>query len=291
MTNEKDIMVSICMVTYNHEKFIAEAIDSIVMQQTNFQFELIIGEDCGPDKTREICIAYQQKYPEIIKLNFQDKNVGAQQNFMNTYNLCKGKYIALCEGDDYWTDMHKLQKQVDFLEQHSDFVMCAHASQTYMDGEFKDCTIDKSVLTFDDIIAEDWGIMTASILFKKEAFDVPEWFTKIRNGDFGLQLLLSIKGKIGYLSDNMSVYRQHPGGISATLQPLNQAAWLSYLLYEFDRYTNHKYKKQIRKRIKRLYNKQIYFAKYYHLRKARVILTLFQIMSPIIPFAIKDLRK
>lgn len=287
----KNTVVSVLMVTYAHEQFIAQAIESIVIQETNFVFELVIGEDYGPDKTREICLSYQQKYPDIIKLNFQDKNVGPQQNFINTYKCCKGKYIALCEGDDYWTDKHKLQKQVDFLETNPTYTMCAHASDILTDGIFESMTLDKDTLTIDDILAENWGIMTASVMFRKNAFNIPDWFVKVKNGDFALQLLMSDKGKIGYLSDNMSVYRRHIGGISSrSLTPFNQAAWVIYLLYEFNRYSAGKYKKLINKRIQKTFNNQIGFAKEYNLRRTIVKLRFYQLLSPIAPFLIKNSR-
>ena len=103
------------MITYNHEKFIAEAIEGVVMQKTNFQFELVIGEDCSTDNTRAICIEYQKKYPDIIRLRLPETNQGMMLNWINNINSGRGKYIALCDGDDYWTDPYKLQKQVDFM--------------------------------------------------------------------------------------------------------------------------------------------------------------------------------
>ena len=123
---KNNIVVSVCMITYNHEQYIAEAIEGVLMQKTDFPIELIIGEDCSTDKTREICIAYQQKYPEIIKLQLPDKNKGIMRNFIENMQAAQGKYIALCEGDDYWTDPRKLQKQVDFLDANEDFSMCCH---------------------------------------------------------------------------------------------------------------------------------------------------------------------
>lgn len=275
-----------------HENFIAEAIEGVIMQETNFPFELIISEDCGPDRTREICREYQKKYPDIIRLNFKDENVGPQPNFMNALALAKGKYIALCEGDDYWIDKTKLQRQVDFLKENTDFVMCGHAAKvTYDNKTFIDNIISKKILTIDDILTQDWAIMTASIVFKKEAFVIPDWFVNVRNGDIALQLLLSLKGQIAYLPESMSVYRQHPGGISSTLKPLNQAAWLSYLLYEFNEYTKKAYISLIKKRINKMYKLQIGFAKEYHLRKAMCILIFFQSISFLFPFSIRHLRK
>lgn len=279
------------MVTYAHEKFISQAIESIVMQKTDFPFELVIGEDCGPDKTREVCIKYQKKYPDIIKLNFRDKNVGPQQNFINTYNLCQGKYVAICEGDDYWTDPYKLQKQVDFMEQNTDFSLCAHAANTLMGDTLEENKLNKSRLNTEDIINEDWGIMTASILFRKDTFIIPDWFSQIKNGDYGLQLLVSLKGDIGYLPDNMSVYRRHQGGVSTSLKPLNQAAWLSFLLCEFDKYTKGEYRPLIKKKISRTFKKLIAFAKEYQLRKQAAVIIAFSLFVPIFPFAIKKLRK
>src|SRR6516164_8232942 len=116
--------VSVFMITYNHGKYISEAIESIVSQKTNFEFELVIGEDCGPDDTRAICEQYAAKYPDIINLLPSDKNYGPMGNTIRVMYACTGKYVALCEGDDYWTDPYKLQKQVDFLEANPDFSIC-----------------------------------------------------------------------------------------------------------------------------------------------------------------------
>lgn len=112
----KKPLVSVWMITYNHEKFIAQAIDSVIMQKTNFDYEIVIGEDCSTDRTREIVLEYKAKHPDKFKLLLQEKNVGMMQNFIVTLKTCNGKYIALLEGDDYWTDPLKLQKQVDFLQ-------------------------------------------------------------------------------------------------------------------------------------------------------------------------------
>jgi len=106
------------MITYNHAPFIAEAIEGVLQQKTNFPFELIIGEDCSTDGTREIVFEYQKKYPDIIRVITSDKNVGAKQNGLRTLKAGRGKYIAFCEGDDYWHHPLKIQKQADYLEKH-----------------------------------------------------------------------------------------------------------------------------------------------------------------------------
>ncbi len=284
-------LVSISVITYNQEDFLPEALDSIVSQKTTFPFEIILGDDCSTDSTREICSKYKEQYPDLIKLRFPKQNMGSMPNWIENIKACTGKYIAICEGDDYWTDPYKLQKQVDFMEEHISYSMCAHAANTLMCGVLDEIKLDTSVLTISDIIKNNWGIMTASILFRKEMFVIPEWYYKIKNGDYGLQLLLSLKGDIGYLQDNMSVYRQHFGGISSTLKPLNQAAWLTYLLYEFNQYTNNKYRQQIKEKISSMYKKQIDFAFQYKLKKQAIILLFYKTISPIYPFAIKNQRR
>src|SRR5271157_2282730 len=109
-------LVSVFMITYNHEKFVGQAIESIVTQKVNFDFELIIGEDCSTDNTLDICNKYAKQYPDIIKLFPSEKNYGMMGNTVRVLYACTGKYIAMCEGDDYWCDPYKLQKQIDFLE-------------------------------------------------------------------------------------------------------------------------------------------------------------------------------
>ena len=111
-------LVSVKMLAYNHAPYIAQAIEGILQQKTNFPFELVIGEDCSTDGTREIVFEYQKKYPDIIRVITSDQNVGTKKNGYRTLKACRGKYVALCEGDDYWHNPLKLQKQVDYLESH-----------------------------------------------------------------------------------------------------------------------------------------------------------------------------
>jgi len=117
-------IVSICTRTYNLEKFIAEALDSFLMQETDFPFEIVIDDDCSTDATVEVIKKYKEKFPTIFNVNLLKKNIGVRMNFIKNMQRAKGKYIAPCDGDDYWTDPLKLQKQVDFLEKHDDYVVC-----------------------------------------------------------------------------------------------------------------------------------------------------------------------
>lgn len=292
MSEQKNILVSVSMITYNHEAFIGEAIEGVVMQKTNFPFELVIGEDCSTDNTRDICIEYQKKYPDIIRLRLPEKNQGMMLNWINNIESGQSKYIALCDGDDYWTDPYKLQKQVDFMEANPDFALCAHSVYTLMCEELdENIEMERDTLTTEDIILKDWGLLTASIFFRKEAHKTPDWYYTVKNGDFALQLIVSLSGKIKFLPEYMAVYRQHLGGMSSTLKPLNQMAWMVYLLNKFDKYTDRKYEKAIKERIKRMYKVQIYYAKGYSLRKAAAVLTVYQKLTLFNPFLIKSRRK
>ena len=122
------VLVSVAMIAYNVDRYISEAIESVLMQKTKFPFELIIGEDFSTDNTLQIVLEYQKKYPKIIRVLVREKNLGLTPNSVDTQNHCLGKYIALLDGDDYWTDEHKLQKQIDVLENHSEYSGCAHQS-------------------------------------------------------------------------------------------------------------------------------------------------------------------
>ncbi len=125
-------LVSINMITYNHANFIAQAIEGVLQQKTNFPFELIIGEDCSTDGTREIVFEYQNKHPDIIRVITSDKNVGAKENSYRTRKACQGKYTAFCEGDDYWHHPEKLQKQVDYLESHPECGLVYSSYDVYL---------------------------------------------------------------------------------------------------------------------------------------------------------------
>ncbi|WP_255490533.1 glycosyltransferase [Dysgonomonas sp. 511] len=292
MIDNKSITVSVSMITYNHEEFIAEAIEGVVMQKTNFAFELVIGEDCSTDRTREICIEYQKKYPDIIRLRLPETNQGMMLNWINNIESGQGKYIALCDGDDYWTDPYKLQKQVDFMEANPDFAMCSHATHTLMCGVLDDnMKIESDVLTTEDLLKKDWALLTASIFFRKDAHKTPDWYYTVKNGDYALQLIVSLSGKIKFLPEYMAVYRQHFGGMSSTLKPLNQTAWMVYLLHKFDEYTANKYKKIILQRIKRMYKLQLFYAWGYKLRKAALVMEIYKRLQFVNPFMIESRRK
>lgn len=209
-------MLSVCMMTYNHAPFIEQSIQGIINQQVDFKWEVIIAEDCSTDGTRAIVERYAQQYPDLIKVILQPKNVGAAQNFADLIAMPEGKYIAYLEGDDYWTDPHKLQKQVDFLEANPDFAICFHNTQViYQDGSREPSLFNhnqKEVTTFEDIATLNY-IRTVSCVYRNKLFsELPDWYYKQKIGDWTLHLLNAQHGKIKYLDDVMAVYRVHSGG-------------------------------------------------------------------------------
>ena len=217
--------VSVCMITYNHEKFITQAVESVMMQQTNFDYELVIGEDCSTDRTREIAIELQKRYPDKIRLLLPEKNLGMQPNFVQTLEACRGKYTALVEGDDYWTSPAKLQRQVDFLDSHPDLSECFHSTLVVHEDGSQDSRVfappgGKKVWSLEDFLFEV-PIATCSTMFRKGLFGAyPEWFYKTEIGDWALHMLNAQHGKVGHLDEVMSVYRVHYGGVWSSL---NQA--------------------------------------------------------------------
>jgi len=215
--------VSVSMITYNHEAFISQAIEGVLIQETDFPVELIIGDDCSTDRTREICLAYQKKFPDKIRVLPREKNLGITGNSTDVFKNCDGKYVALCEGDDFWTHPQKLQKQVDFLEANPDFAMCSHNAIVIYNNKNKashELTDNKKdVFTFDDVVKKNFSMPTNSCVFRNNIFQsLPDSFPMF---DWAVHLLSSSKGKIKFLDEVMSVYRKHEGGwtnLSATLK-------------------------------------------------------------------------
>ena len=288
-----EVLVSIVCDVFNHAGYLEDCLNGFMMQKTNFKFEILIHDDASTDGSQEIIKYFDRKYPDIIKPIYQEENQYSKG--IKTWANCqfpraKGKYIAICEGDDYWIDPLKLQKQVDFLIANPSFALCATRSKVDMYGEVSTNQLTKDVLDTRDILLEDWGLMTATLVFRKSALDLPLWFHKVKHGDYSLQLLLSLHGDIKILPDVTSVYRIHGAGVSSKLTAYVQCAWVVFLLYEFNKTTNAKFYPEIKLKIKRVFKNQMKFAKQYNLRKAYLRLYLFNILRPMFPFLIKNYR-
>ena len=229
----ENVIVSVCMITYNHELYINQAIEGIMVQKTNFQIELVIGEDCSTDNTRKICLEYKEKYPDKINLLLPVKNLGMIPNFVNTLNACTGKYIAICEGDDYWTDPLKLQKQVDFLEENEDFSVCFHAVKIEKDKKIVDDFITPEVSDITDIYSLAHGnyIHTPSVVFRKneEVMKTMDAWRDLSLGDYPLHMLNAQYGKIKKLPETMAIYRVGVGVWSIKDSSYRLPRWLKML--------------------------------------------------------------
>jgi glycosyltransferase involved in cell wall biosynthesis len=224
-----NLKVSIICITYNHENFIRHSLESFIMQKSDFDFEVIIGEDCSADNTREILKEFEQKYSNIIKPIYRDKNIGAMKNFIDILYRARGEYIALCEGDDYWTDPLKLQKQVDFLDENPDYVMCCHGAKCINDDgaewDWFNPPEIKDYYTLEDYIS--YGrtfIPTASLVTRNYIDSLHEWFFDSPAGDMALimSMCLQNNGKIKRFHESMSVHRTHVGGVYSGMNYLEQ---------------------------------------------------------------------
>jgi glycosyltransferase involved in cell wall biosynthesis len=213
--------LAIWMVAYNHEKFIEQAVESVLMQETDFNFKLFIGEDCSKDHTNEICRKLQQLYPDKIELFLNQKNLGPNKNALQIYEACfksGAKYIAMLEGDDYWTDKFKLRKQVDFLESNPDFVLCFHKTSILKpSGEIIEdflTKIPEHYETIETLAQLGNYIHTPTVVYRNVLEAIPFEFEFSPIGDFFLYMMLAQHGKLKYLDENMSVYRYGVGMFS-----------------------------------------------------------------------------
>jgi glycosyltransferase involved in cell wall biosynthesis len=218
--------VSVIVITYNHQNYLRQTLDTVVSQQTNFDFEVVVSDDCSTDDTQQIILEYQQKHPHLIVPLLHNKNLGGygKNNTLAALAVCKGTYIAALDGDDYWTSPHKLQKQVDFLEKHPTFSACFHNAmivydQNLLPPEPVNKSDQKTIIIDEDLVGEDevWFIATSACMFRNGILkDYPRWFHESKSGDIPRYVLLCKWGPIGYIDEIMSVYRKNVAGMSFT---------------------------------------------------------------------------
>lgn len=220
--NSDNPLVSVRCITYNHEPYIAQALDGFLMQKTNFPFEVIVHDDASTDRTADIVREYEKKYPKIIKAIYQTENQYSKQDgsigrIMNA--ACKGKYIALCEGDDYWIDENKLQMQVDFLEANPEYTMCFHSAkiQNELDPSYEENIYiglsDRDYSPTD--LFSTWTVPTASVVMRKACYDYPiRNIDKFIYGDIRVVESCAHMGKVRCINKYMSVYRIQSLGLT-----------------------------------------------------------------------------
>jgi len=294
--------VAIGMITYNHEPFIAEAIEGVLMQQTDFKIKLFITDDCSTDKTSAICKQYAEKYPELIDYELLINNIGSHGNALYCLQKCLdsgASYIAICEGDDYWTDPLKLQKQVDFLEKNDDYNICFHNASN-LEGDQITTQIyspnRKQTITLTDLFKGDFT-KTCCVLFRNN-IDISDIAVEMLQDTTLFMKCLENNKKAYYINEDMAVYRIHAGGIFSLMKikdKLLQA--FNIRLYIYNKYKQHPDSYIIQKTLKeistelcliylktfemksfyswwvnsRKYKAKIPLRKYYHLAKKHLI--------------------
>ena len=257
-TDDKPLVAIYCLV-YNHEPYLRDCFEGFVMQKTNFRFVAVVHEDVSTDKSAAIIREYADKYPEIFRPIYETENQYSKQDgslyrIMNAaIDTTGAKYIAMCEGDDYWTDPYKLQKQIDWLESHSDCSMCVHAAMWEI-GEEKlpqGCQYKKDCDLSTEEIIENGGlyIAMASTIYRKDSFLVgdkrPSWWKMADVGDYPLHIYAALIGKVRFMPEPMCVYRfQHPGSWTYNQKKIRdimhikcEIAWMELL----DKETNYNY--------------------------------------------------
>ena len=216
----KNPLASAFIFTYNQECLVQETIESILSQKCNFEYEIVICEDCGTDNTLDVCLKYQKEYPQLIRVIHNDKNLGLRANFFeNITTYARGKYVAVCAGDDWWCDEEKLQKQVGFLEQHSDYGMVHTLASVYIDKEkrMRENTIGSPKNTFFDNILNN-HVAALTMCFSKVSFD--EYINEINpvelpySEDYPMVLWYSYRSKIHFLNEVTCVYRLLENSVS-----------------------------------------------------------------------------
>ncbi len=251
-------LVSVRVATYNHERWIAQCLEGILMQRTTFPFEVIVGEDCSTDGTRAIVADYARRFPDRIRALLHDTNLGGQMNSYRIHQACRGKYHTMLEGDDYWIDPLKLQKQVDLMEAHPEVSLCFHnalilnerlaATRLYFETPFT------RMLDFDDIYTQ--SLPTASLMARAEILaTLPEWRLKIWCGDLLFRLWCLHHGPFAYLDEIMSVYRRHDKGLEVSRRRSGYQAYFENVLFtlqEYDKETGFAHTDSIRCEIARM---------------------------------------
>lgn len=261
------VLVSIYCMAYNHEKYIRNALEGFVNQVTDFEYEIIVHDDASTDSTAAIILEYAEKYPQIIipviqKENQYSRGVNIFKEFI--FPQMSGKYIAVCEGDDYWCDNYKLQKQVDFLERHKKFIGCVHDSTVInsLDGSKTLFSKKKRAGTVSMREIINWGCVfhTASLVYRRYIWEGELLKTVNGIGDYPFALQLRLNGKIYFMKEPMAVYRANTEGSWSRRnqeRDENEKAMI-IILEEFDRFSHRKYTKLVKIKIDALMI-QIYY--------------------------------
>jgi glycosyltransferase involved in cell wall biosynthesis len=237
--------LSVAMITYNQERYIGQAIESVLAQKVNFDYEIVIGEDCSTDSTREIVMDFQRRYRERIVPMFRERNLGPMQNIESVLTACRGQYLTILEGDDYWTSVDKLQKQVDLLDAHPDCALCCHRVRflgetgTAMFDVFPLCAA--GTYTIEDLLKLNFVMTCSAVMRRDQMRDVPPWLSEVKVGDWARSALVATHGTIELMDEIMAAYRVHAGGMWSSLQRMDRLRETARMMRALDKQLEFRY--------------------------------------------------
>ena len=243
-------VVSVCIITFNHEKFIRQAIESTLAQQTTFDYEIVVSDDASSDATPQILAELEREHAPRLRVHRRENNLGVGANLATTLLDCRGKYVALLEGDDYWIDDEKLQLQHDLLESHPEYAICFHPVRTEREGSADTHRLPRGRIpkrsTLADLIEKGNYIPTASVVFRNRGESLPRWYYELPIGDLPLHVINARHGDIALIDRVMAVYRLHAGGTFSMIASADRVRAVVKMYECVNDYLDHRFDATIR---------------------------------------------
>ena len=231
------MLLSVCVITYNHEDYIEQAITSVLNQDVTFDYEIVVGEDCSTDLTADVLRRLEVANPGRLKVIYRENNIGATENVLRTIESCSGAYIAFLEGDDFWTSMEKLELQVAFLDRHQEASFCFHRTRfLFTDQQSLEYVLpqrDPPMLSSFDFLLQEGNQVAVHSIVARRAYltDLRVWIADLKLGDWPLCLMLATQGLVGFVPMEMSIYRVHVGGTWSQLSPHRQLVYVIQMFF------------------------------------------------------------
>jgi len=244
------MMVSVIVVTYNHERYIEQALDTVLSQDAPFEFEVLVSEDCSTDRTREIVLHYSRLYPNRIRLFLSERNLNTNEVTLRALCAARGTYVAFLDGDDYWTSREKLALQVQFLENHPAYALCFHNALAFWEDGSRSpelCNSEKQAQTsgINELLSGNF-IPGCSPMFRKSALSsIPSWFEHCGYGDWALYVYAAQHGPIGFIPETMGAYRIHKDGIWSGATPVQRRKGIAEFFDHLRRYLGPSYQREL----------------------------------------------